>query len=155
MVFVEKGACFAREVPVGFEVFCLEGDWGSLGGRTGIVSAADLQFCEINWHVNTTVALSSPSQAGQIPSFHSPVTPLPWTLRKLWGTRSLQYVRDKIGTRFETISCFSIDRKSTRLHSSHKPNPYAFFCLKKKNTHESSEAHGTTPNSTGIPKNMS
>ena len=29
---------------------------------------------------------------------------------------------------------YSADRKSTRLNSSHKPNSYAVFCLKKKNS---------------------
>ena len=29
----------------------------------------------------------------------------------------------------------TLDRKSTRLNSSHKPNSYAVFCLKKKTIH--------------------
>src|SRR5207247_6977510 len=34
------------------------------------------------------------------------------------------------------ISACAVDRKSTRLNSSHEWNSYAVFCLKKKNTHE-------------------
>src|SRR5476649_791551 len=32
-------------------------------------------------------------------------------------------------------ACTELDRKSTRLHSSHTVISYAVFCLKKKNTH--------------------
>ena len=32
-----------------------------------------------------------------------------------------------------TMAIFAVDRKSTRLNSSHKPISYAVFCLKKKN----------------------
>src|SRR2546430_9849547 len=39
-------------------------------------------------------------------------------------------------------ACFvfcSLDRKSTRLNSSHSQISYAVFCLKKKNTHATAE----------------
>src|SRR5256885_3287041 len=34
--------------------------------------------------------------------------------------------------RFEQFSCLTLDRKGTRLNSSHLVNSYADFCLKKK-----------------------
>src|SRR2546430_12760340 len=38
---------------------------------------------------------------------------------------------------------FLIDRKSTRLNSSHSQNSYAVFCLKKKKKHKSTLTSGT------------
>src|SRR4051812_20504787 len=41
--------------------------------------------------------------------------------------------------------CRCRDRKSTRLNSSHMSISYAVFCLKKKNTHDTSSAPRTMP----------
>src|SRR2546427_9274223 len=38
-----------------------------------------------------------------------------------------------------------VDRKSTRLNSSHSQISYAVFCLKKKKTTSESRAHGESP----------
>src|SRR2546422_8278275 len=38
-----------------------------------------------------------------------------------------------VGPHLSTATCCSIDRKSTRLNSSHGYISYAVFCLKKKN----------------------
>src|SRR5437867_8857532 len=35
--------------------------------------------------------------------------------------------------------CHPLDRKSTRLNSSHRTISYAVFCLKKKNTHKQTQ----------------
>ena len=37
-----------------------------------------------------------------------------------------------------------VDRKSTRLNSSHKPISYAVFCLKKKNQKKKKKNHNHT-----------
>src|SRR5699024_12362015 len=69
---------------------------------------------------------------------HSPLNPV--TL--LFGTRlpsagniSARYA-DFNAFVFSTFCCW-IDRKSTRLNSSHVSISYAVFCLKKKNKHNS------------------
>ena len=47
----------------------------------------------------------------------------------------LAHVGDRTGLEMiRTLQDYGIDRKSTRLNSSHKPNSYAVFCLKKKKT---------------------
>src|SRR5947208_9869366 len=38
-----------------------------------------------------------------------------------------------------------IDRKSTRLNSSHQIISYAVFCLKKKNNHDKTDTNSNTP----------
>src|SRR2546430_5967466 len=38
-----------------------------------------------------------------------------------------------------------LDRKSTRLNSSHSQISYAVFCLKKKNTHKSEQTYDNHP----------
>src|SRR5256885_8579784 len=43
---------------------------------------------------------------------------------------------------------FAIDRKSTRLNSSHLVISYAVFCLKKKKTSRDNRAASTAPNGT-------
>src|SRR2546430_11162536 len=42
-------------------------------------------------------------------------------------------------------SGIGLDRKSTRLNSSHSQISYAVFCLKKKKTHDAVIQHSTTP----------
>src|SRR5207249_8014021 len=45
------------------------------------------------------------------------------------------FVRHLLGSRFVQLHfLFGLDRKSTRLNSSHVSISYAVFCLKKKNT---------------------
>src|SRR5258708_19116258 len=44
-------------------------------------------------------------------------------------------------TKITLIEDILIDRKSTRLNSSHQIISYAVFCLKKKNIQEQSEKH--------------
>ena len=47
--------------------------------------------------------------------------------------RSMTDMLTKAPTRFSAVDCpVCGDRKSTRLNSSHCPNSYAGFCLKKK-----------------------
>src|SRR5690625_5427046 len=46
---------------------------------------------------------------------------------------SHQVVDLKLGARFRQRHIFNLDRKSTRLNSSHVATSYAVFCLKKKN----------------------
>src|SRR5689334_23786386 len=41
-------------------------------------------------------------------------------------------------------TCSSVDRKSTRLNSSHSSISYAVFCLKKKNIHNNDPARRLT-----------
>ena len=47
-----------------------------------------------------------------------------------WGKINHQFPSDKFEKLLEKMK--SLDRKSTRLNSSHKPISYADFCLKKK-----------------------
>src|SRR5256885_11982700 len=47
------------------------------------------------------------------------------------GWRMMQWINDEI----EARSPAKVDRKSTRLNSSHLVISYAVFCLKKKKTH--------------------
>src|SRR5438034_1436664 len=51
--------------------------------------------------------------------------------RDLWGYVSLGYFRQR--TQSGEVGSSTIDRKSTRLNSSHTVISYAVFCLKKKN----------------------
>src|SRR3989337_230283 len=44
----------------------------------------------------------------------------------------------------------SLDRKSTRLNSSHGSISYAVFCLKKKNTHMRPSPFGTVPTAAAL-----
>src|SRR5437773_385646 len=46
---------------------------------------------------------------------------------------------DKTGVEMEALMAASIDRKSTRLNSSHITISYAVFCLKKKKRHRKDE----------------
>src|SRR2546430_7244411 len=48
-----------------------------------------------------------------------------------------------------SIGCFQVDRKSTRLNSSHSQISYAVFCLKKKK--QSDLPHPTGEGNAGIP----
>src|SRR5690606_41082267 len=50
--------------------------------------------------------------------------------RRALGMERLSLGRDE----FAAAQAQSLDRKSTRLNSSHVKNSYAVFCLKKKNT---------------------
>src|SRR5687768_18077200 len=43
------------------------------------------------------------------------------------------------------VCLIGLDRKSTRLNSSHGYISYAVFCLKKKNKHDEREAERTNP----------
>src|SRR5258708_21732689 len=43
-----------------------------------------------------------------------------------------------------TFRCPDIDRKSTRLNSSHQIISYAVFCLKKKKKQQSTNVHAST-----------
>src|SRR2546430_11028617 len=55
----------------------------------------------------------------------------------------LRIRRGKLGCRDHVPqrgACRQVDRKSTRLNSSHSQISYAVFCLKKKNSHERREA---------------
>src|SRR5258707_1783829 len=47
--------------------------------------------------------------------------------------RRVARVRDAIRPSDDSLGCYRIDRKSTRLNSSHANISYAVFCLKKKN----------------------
>src|SRR5437868_13166447 len=47
---------------------------------------------------------------------------------------SVTHVRNNAGTFIETYRYDALDRKSTRLNSSHVSISYAVFCLKKKRT---------------------
>src|SRR5256885_9671296 len=44
----------------------------------------------------------------------------------------------------------ALDRKSTRLNSSHLVISYAVFCLKKKNQHRTTPLHATTERERGL-----
>src|SRR5579872_5675809 len=50
-------------------------------------------------------------------------------------------VADVLPVRYRNIPSTAIDRKSTRLNSSHVRTSYAVFCLKKKNERERRERH--------------
>src|SRR5690625_5955525 len=51
-----------------------------------------------------------------------------------WGLVVLTITRSKVG--LDWHQAFFLDRKSTRLNSSHVANSYAVFCLKKKKNHQ-------------------
>src|SRR5690625_6044348 len=58
-----------------------------------------------------------------------------WALEKFWlrPRRSGKEAVGALGKTSETLgSLFPVDRKSTRLNSSHVASSYAVFCLKKK-----------------------
>src|SRR2546430_10582147 len=52
------------------------------------------------------------------------------------GTFVIQEALKRAGVRPEAVDEVVIDRKSTRLNSSHSQISYAVFCLKKKKSHE-------------------
>src|SRR3712207_8211358 len=53
--------------------------------------------------------------------------------------------KDKFGTSYHTAFSTIIDRKSTRLNSSHANISYAVFCLKKKTPSQLSSRTSTQP----------
>src|SRR2546422_1153271 len=53
-----------------------------------------------------------------------------------------------IVTGLHLVACENIDRKSTRLNSSHGYISYAVFCLKKKNKNENTQCNTTCKSST-------
>src|SRR3712207_7808984 len=66
-----------------------------------------------------------------------------------WMRESLAYSYDeniadagRLATMYETIN--SLDRKSTRLNSSHANISYAVFCLKKKKNKHTQKSHACT-----------
>src|SRR5256885_6356741 len=58
--------------------------------------------------------------------------PLLWKNSIRLGRSSLAIVQASIAFRLESSSSTRVDRKSTRLNSSHLVISYAVFCLKKK-----------------------
>src|SRR3712207_8824414 len=53
------------------------------------------------------------------------------------GFATLHDREDRVGSRRYASNSWGIDRKSTRLNSSHANISYAVFCLKKKNNYSS------------------
>src|SRR2546430_5193569 len=53
------------------------------------------------------------------------------------GSVAIQLARHLGATVFTTVGQRNVDRKSTRLNSSHSQISYAVFCLKKKKYHAS------------------
>src|SRR2546430_5852550 len=53
---------------------------------------------------------------------------------------TVKSIEDRLGAN-PAIMVLPIDRKSTRLNSSHSQISYAVFCLKKKKTYESQSSH--------------
>src|SRR5690348_3027202 len=62
----------------------------------------------------------------------------PWLWRADWASRRSESLKKNIQITAWVICglCNLVDRKSTRLNSSHPSISYAVFCLKKKKTHE-------------------
>src|SRR5690625_6107369 len=56
--------------------------------------------------------------------------------RKLWFRENAERILERRGMRVEPMDADHLDRKSTRLNSSHVAISYAVFCLKKKNTNK-------------------
>src|SRR5690349_24151581 len=63
-----------------------------------------------------------------------------WAPDLLWRMDSL-ILKDQGSRKLDdsVMGMLTIDRKSTRLNSSHVDISYAVFCLKKKNKHKSNE----------------
>src|SRR2546430_13545682 len=55
------------------------------------------------------------------------------------GSATITWTNAQTGT--HSITARAIDRKSTRLNSSHSQISYAVFCLKKKNAHDRHHGH--------------
>src|SRR5699024_11872849 len=70
----------------------------------------------------------SPVRAASVNSANKRVTSSSSRFAFIFSIRSICFSR----TTVLSISKISIDRKSTRLNSSHVSNSYAVFCLKKK-----------------------
>src|SRR5438270_10062487 len=68
-------------------------------------------------------------------SLHDALPISPWLLARTAGGRAEITCRGTDGRNYRTalITSTRIDRKSTRLNSSHSQISYAVFCLKKKN----------------------
>src|SRR2546427_7768642 len=62
-------------------------------------------------------------------------------LTTIFGWKKIQ-----LSANVMSISASRIDRKSTRLNSSHSQISYAVFCLKKKKTHVSENRDSTSMN---------
>src|SRR5699024_11455026 len=55
-----------------------------------------------------------------------------WRQDSLWQAHDERYTAEQVGIIPGTTAVAGIDRKSTRLNSSHVSISYAVFCLKKK-----------------------
>src|SRR5690348_18061628 len=88
--------------------------------RSSDLQAAGPEFVAIE---NQLAELSKPQPAGERPEFgyHSAISPT---------QNATKWVQIDLGQ--------PVDRKSTRLNSSHPSISYAVFCLKKKKTRKSS-----------------
>src|SRR5690242_21502584 len=68
-------------------------------------------------------------EQGRVQGAASAVESLGRTVGPVWGNASLA----RYGEATPYLSAAALDRKSTRLNSSHMSISYAVFCLKKKN----------------------
>src|SRR2546430_9274518 len=71
-----------------------------------------------------------PGFSGYMNTFANTYTVPCWVCERSWGSSSMHQLL--VGQYAMPGSAGSIDRKSTRLNSSHSQISYAVFCLKKK-----------------------
>src|SRR5258708_19593014 len=74
---------------------------------------------------------------------HSPALRDRPPARRSWLQRGSVGARLPCRSAAEAAACRHIDRKSTRLNSSHQIISYAVFCLKKKNTSSTIRQHNS------------
>src|SRR3712207_7835862 len=80
----------------------------------------------------TTLFRSTPDGSGVLEAWSSEL----YAVTRWLGDTIMQPLARELGS--------TLDRKSTRLNSSHANISYAVFCLKKKHTYDRADAHIST-----------